>query len=57
MTLAFVELALELDPVQSEGVEESREALHQAEHGHGQNGPKGKDDPKDDSAVPEIENV
>ena len=35
VTLAFVELALELNPVQSEGVKKRGEALHEAENGHG----------------------
>ena len=36
-----------------EGVQESRQALHQAEDAHGQRGPEGEDGPKNDTAIPE----
>ena len=41
---ALVELGLELDPVQPEGVEEGAHALHDDEDGQRQNGPEAEDD-------------
>ncbi len=43
---AAIELALELDPVQAESVEERRKALHDQQHDKGRHGPgaKGKEE-------------
>ena len=43
-TRAFIELRLELDPVQPEGVQEGRQSLHKTQDADGQHGPEGEDD-------------
>ena len=43
---AVVKLGLKLDPVESEGVKEGRESLHQTEDADCQDGPESKDNIK-----------
>lgn len=52
MSIALVELWLELDPVQTKGVQERWKAFHQAKDADGQAGPEGKDGPKHNSTIP-----
>merc|ERR1712172_270062 len=47
---SFVELRLELHPVQPERVKESRESFHEAKDADGEDGPEGKDEIYGDSA-------
>lgn len=49
---ARVELALELHPMQTEGVEESRQAFHEDENADGEHGPEAEDGPQGDAPVP-----
>ena len=52
VALALVELGLELDPVETECVEERGETLHQTENGHGAAGPERENGPENQTAVP-----
>ena len=50
--VALVELGLELDPVQPEGVQEGGQALHQAEDADCKAGPERKYGPQNYSTIP-----
>jgi len=52
VSLSFVELRLEFDPVQTEGVQESGEALHQTQNADSQKSPECKNGPQNDTSVP-----
>jgi hypothetical protein len=52
MSVAVIELGLELDPVETQGVQKGGQALHETQDTDGQGGPKCKDGPQDNTAVP-----
>ena len=52
VSLSLVELWLELDPVETQGVEESRKSFHQDEDRNSEEGPESEDEEQNNSAPP-----
>ena len=52
MSVTVIEFGLELDPVETQGVQEGGQALHETQDANSQGGPKCKDGPQNDTAVP-----
>ena len=50
--LSLVELWLELDPVETQGVEESRKSFHQDQDRNSEEGPESEDEEQNNSTPP-----
>lgn len=52
VSVAVIELGLELNPVETQGVQKGWQAFHETQDTDSQGGPKCKDGPQDDTTVP-----